>query len=500
MEIRVTVDNDDKIVRGIGDNTSVSDVIYALADTVGRKGRFSLVRKTAHSEKILAPSDKIVEILKKKAKSKDVTYIMKRTSELNGDETIKPERSPKRKSLPPNRKRRPKPSEVNSATSKSPANNNNNNHTERVRPASALGTTSSLDRATYRSKRNSGLQDSRGTDHHNSNQRLYSNLSTFQPTTKPTTRQSPAPEQRPMSSASRTTNVSNKVAAFDARSQSSTMEHAVRRRPRTPTSSLPRQRRPLSSTGSSSADKSAMKKHFHQLLLDHHTTIVQYDDIINRLDSEYQQHNQVLASKLEKSSDFKDLQSIQLEMKNVKDTIENNEKVLTSEEALLDRLNDQEQQTIIMQVEVTKLKSDAALTERNLQQAKQNIATLENEIELAKKLHQERKKKAISNGLKLEMRKLNVESSRLNEMLRTTQKGVDDVNASIQEKTVLLDSLNREIRQVSLQQFICETGTKVTVLPSEQATDKTKRLQGILKMPRLNEQVSTEESSGGYWV
>lgn len=44
----------------------------------------------------------------------------------------------------------------------------------------------------------------------------------------------------------------------------------------------------------------------------------------------------------------------------------------------------------------------------------------------------------------------------------------------LQEKEQELEQLTRELRQVNLQQFIHQTGTKVTVLPAQPNDQKNK--------------------------
>ncbi|KAL2102968.1 hypothetical protein ACEWY4_002136 [Coilia grayii] len=64
-------------------------------------------------------------------------------------------------------------------------------------------------------------------------------------------------------------------------------------------------------------------------------------------------------------------------------------------------------------------------------------------------------------------------SSRLENSCRAVDRSLGQSSKRLQEKEQELEQLTKELRQVNLQQFIQQTGTKVTVLPAEPAEEET---------------------------
>jgi len=454
-----------------------------------------------------------------------------------------------RKSLPPKLKRRPKPEGKDSSkgekyapegTGMSNHYNSNNNTRERVRPASALASpsTGSLG-AAWRTSASNGTLKSNYSSKSTSNGTLKNNSSS-KSTSNSSTLHRDALTKSSVFDALTTSNTGSSSSGRRSRNELAGAAKS-KRRPRTDMS-LPRPARPKSvgpeisqktstlrrehgagsgtvSSVSTLARKEKEKKlafeDFTKLIIAQQNHLNGQTKTLNSIDTVLQRKEVDWKNAQVTSAAFvcKDLDSIQLEIANLERAVANNQATLLSEEALLDRLNEDEQSALTKQIEIEKVKSDTLATERNVQDLQHRLQQLEEEVTREQKIQKQRKNKAACEGLKLEMRKLKVEGNRINEMVRTTTRGVEDVDADIVEKNGLLESLNRELRQLSLQQFIHKTGTKVTVLPPENnkqndntnpttTTADSKQINSLLssRLARisLTSQKSAEE--GGYWV
>ncbi|XP_055508785.1 ras association domain-containing protein 8b [Leucoraja erinacea] len=74
-------------------------------------------------------------------------------------------------------------------------------------------------------------------------------------------------------------------------------------------------------------------------------------------------------------------------------------------------------------------------------------------------------------------------STRLQNSLRAVERTLGQVNKKLQEKEQELEQLTKELRQVNLQQFIQQTGTKVTILPAEPSEDELPPYQEKATVP-----------------
>nr|XP_039266846.1 ras association domain-containing protein 8-like [Styela clava] len=113
MELKVWVEGIQRVVCGITEQTTVQEVVIALAQATGRTGRYTLVEKWKDMEKLLPPSEHPIKVLEKWGEyASDVQFLLKRTgaSTTSSDvENIKaPERNHYRQSLPPLAKNREK--------------------------------------------------------------------------------------------------------------------------------------------------------------------------------------------------------------------------------------------------------------------------------------------------------------------------------------------------------------------------------------------------------
>uniref|UniRef100_A0A3Q0SMM8 Ras association domain family member 8b n=1 Tax=Amphilophus citrinellus TaxID=61819 RepID=A0A3Q0SMM8_AMPCI len=114
MELKVWVDGVQRIVCGVTEFTTCQEVVIALAQAIGRTGRYTLIEKWRETERHLAPHENPVVSLNKWGQyASDVQLILQRTgpsvSERPNSEGLArvPERGLYRQSLPPLAKLRP---------------------------------------------------------------------------------------------------------------------------------------------------------------------------------------------------------------------------------------------------------------------------------------------------------------------------------------------------------------------------------------------------------
>ncbi|CDQ75345.1 unnamed protein product [Oncorhynchus mykiss] len=114
MELKVWVDGVQRIVCGVTEHTTCQEVVIALAQAIGRTGRYTLIERWRETERHLAPHENPVVSLNMWGQyASDVQLVLQRTgpslSECpNSDGASRvPERGLYRQSLPPLAKLRP---------------------------------------------------------------------------------------------------------------------------------------------------------------------------------------------------------------------------------------------------------------------------------------------------------------------------------------------------------------------------------------------------------
>ncbi|XP_032623157.1 ras association domain-containing protein 8 [Chelonoidis abingdonii] len=114
MELKVWVDGVQRIVCGVTEVTTCQEVVIALAQAIGRTGRYTLIEKWRDTERHLAPHENpIISLNKWGQYASDVQLILRRTgpslSERPTSDSVAriPERTLYRQSLPPLAKLRP---------------------------------------------------------------------------------------------------------------------------------------------------------------------------------------------------------------------------------------------------------------------------------------------------------------------------------------------------------------------------------------------------------
>ncbi|XP_028603427.2 ras association domain-containing protein 8 [Podarcis muralis] len=114
MELKVWVDGVQRIVCGVTEITTCQEVVIALAQAIGRTGRYTLIEKWRDTERHLAPHENpIISLNKWGQYASDVQLVLRRTgpslSERPTSDSVAqiPERTLYRQSLPPLAKLRP---------------------------------------------------------------------------------------------------------------------------------------------------------------------------------------------------------------------------------------------------------------------------------------------------------------------------------------------------------------------------------------------------------
>ncbi|XP_022605123.1 ras association domain-containing protein 8 [Seriola dumerili] len=114
MELKVWVDGVQRIVCGVTEFTTCQEVVIALAQAIGRTGRYTLIEKWRETERHLAPNENPVVSLNKWGQyASDVQLILQRTGPSVSERPTSdgqarvPERGLYRQSLPPLAKLRP---------------------------------------------------------------------------------------------------------------------------------------------------------------------------------------------------------------------------------------------------------------------------------------------------------------------------------------------------------------------------------------------------------
>ncbi|XP_023121873.1 ras association domain-containing protein 8b [Amphiprion ocellaris] len=114
MELKVWVDGVQRIVCGVTEFTTCQEVVIALAQAIGRTGRYTLIEKWRETERHLAPHENPVVSLNKWGQyASDVQLILQRTGPSVSERPTSdglarvPERCLYRQSLPPLAKLRP---------------------------------------------------------------------------------------------------------------------------------------------------------------------------------------------------------------------------------------------------------------------------------------------------------------------------------------------------------------------------------------------------------
>ncbi|XP_028307494.1 ras association domain-containing protein 8b [Gouania willdenowi] len=99
------------------------------------------------------------------------------------------------------------------------------------------------------------------------------------------------------------------------------------------------------------------------------------------------------------------------------------------------------------------------------------------EAELNQRVQEEEAQVQLEN-VKAELDVQSQQTARLESSCKALERSLGQSGKRLQEKEQELELLTKELRQVNLQQFIQQTGTKVTVLPAQPAEDNDYEVEG----------------------
>ncbi|XP_019121186.2 ras association domain-containing protein 8b [Larimichthys crocea] len=106
---------------------------------------------------------------------------------------------------------------------------------------------------------------------------------------------------------------------------------------------------------------------------------------------------------------------------------------------------------------------------------------LQQEAELNQKVNEEEVQTQLEK-VRAELEMQSQHTARLESSCRALERSLGQSSKRLQEKELELEQLTKELRQVNLQQFIQQTGTKVTVLPAQPAGENNNEVEsGSLK-------------------
>lgn len=106
---------------------------------------------------------------------------------------------------------------------------------------------------------------------------------------------------------------------------------------------------------------------------------------------------------------------------------------------------------------------------------------LQQEAELNQKVNEEEVQAQLEK-VRAELEMQNQHTARLESSCRALERSLGQSSKRLQEKEQELEQLTKELRQVNLQQFIQQTGTKVTVLPAQPSGENNNEVEsGSLK-------------------
>lgn len=400
MELKVWVDGVQRIVCGVTEFTTCQEVVIALAQAIGRTGRYTLIEKWRETERHLAPHENPVVSLNKWGQyASDVQLILQRTgpsvSERPNSEGLArvPERGLYRQSLPPLAKLRPS------------------------------GTDRSLKRKEPKRKSLTftggakGLRDifgkSRDTDAKPSQQHGVSlNLSRVGGGGRASVPGSPARELSRLVQLQR-----DKLQALESRLLGCEAEL-----------------RDWEEATGEASDEGNLEE---ELLL--------LDQQVRRNDAEVEEE-EFWQNELQIEQECE--QQLQQQLAELQGCVRDCEAKLSEYLARIQSM-------------------EAGLEQERLQQ----------EAELKQKVNEEEVHTQLEK-VRAELEMQSQQTARLENSCRALERSLSQSGKRLQEKEQELEQLTKELRQVNLQQFIQQTGTKVTVLPAQPSGESNSGAEG----------------------
>ncbi|KAK7904413.1 hypothetical protein WMY93_017020 [Mugilogobius chulae] len=392
MELKVWVDGVQRIVCGVTEFTTCQEVVIALAQAIGRTGRYTLIEKWRDTERHLSPQEyPVVSLNKWGHYASDVQLILQRTGPSlserpTSDGTTRvPERGFYRQSLPPFAKLRP------------------------------FATDRSLRRKEPKRKSLTFSGGARGL------REIFG--------------RSKDPEAKQTQQRGVNLNLS----------------------------------RVLGGSGVSSAPVSPCRE-LSGLVQQQRDRLQVLENRLEGCEEELRDWEEAVAEGTQKENLEEELSLLEQQLRST--TVELEEEYLWEHEFQMEQETEQK-----LRVQLTELQSRVKECEAKLMEYLTHIQTLETSVEKERQQHEaELNQKINEEEAQLQLEKVrselevqNQNSSRLESSCRALESSLMQANRRIQEKEQELEQLTKELRQVNLQQFIQQTGTKVTVLPAQSA-------------------------------
>ncbi|XP_072309552.1 ras association domain-containing protein 8-like [Eucyclogobius newberryi] len=401
MELKVWVDGVQRIVCGVTEFTTCQEVVIALAQAIGRTGRYTLIEKWRDTERHLSPQEfPVVSLNKWGQYASDVQLILQRTGPSlserpTSDFTARiPERGFYRQSLPPLAKLRP------------------------------FATERSLRRKEPKRKSLTFSGGARGL------REIFG---------KSKDSEAKQTQQRGVN-----LNLSRVLGGSGLSS--------------------------LGGSGVSSAPVSPSRE-LSRLVQRQRERLQALEGRLQGCEDELRDCEDAIADGQQENLE-EDLSHLEQQLRST--SVELEEEYLWEHELQMEQ---ETEQKLCMQL--TELQSRVSDCEAKLKEYLTHIQTLETSLDQERQQHEAELNQKLNEEeaqVQLEMVCSELEaqsqnSSRLERSCRALESALCQASRKIQEKEQELEQLTKELRQVNLQQFIQQTGTKVTVLPAQSAPE-----------------------------
>ncbi|CAL9683512.1 unnamed protein product [Knipowitschia caucasica] len=397
MELKVWVDGVQRIVCGVTEFTTCQDVVIALAQAIGRTGRYTLIERWRDTERPLSPQEfPVVSLNKWGHYASDVQLILQRTgpsvSERPASDTTRvPERGFYRQSLPPLAKLRP------------------------------FGIERSLRRKEPKRKSLTFSGGARGL------REIFSR-----------NRDSQAPQQQQQQQTGVKLSLTRVLGSLSGVS---------------------------SAPGSPCRDLSGLVQRQRERLQ-------VLENQLEQCEGELQDWEETVAYTQQRESLEEELCLLEQTLRSTSVELEQEqlwERELTLEQETEERLR----------LRLAELRGRLSDCEGQLRNALGTVQTLETSVEQERQQHEAELNHRLNQEQVLvqlqrvcsELEVQSQTSSRLESSCRGLESSLCQAGRTVQEKEQELEQLTKELRQVNLQQFIQQTGTKVTVLPAQSAPE-----------------------------
>nr|XP_002121494.1 ras association domain-containing protein 8-like isoform X1 [Ciona intestinalis] len=551
MELKVWVDGIQRVVCGINEQTTVQEVVIALAQATGRTGRYTLVEQWRGTEKMLPPTERPLQVLSNFGdRSPSVQFILRRTgassvSSHNDDESVvTPERTGYRQSLPPQMKHRQKNDAV------------LNRKEPKRKSLTIIGSANSSDsiqkpRVGENKFKFPEVEIKKPVLNVVSNNNNNNTATKKKPLMPPSFRMEGLPSKKEPFTPPPSSAAQGDVQKSPAKSRPD-LSYSAKKKALIPPAfrkddmgplqgansppMLPGQRTSTSSnntlTGTlqkprkwsesktiavpvnspppvkvKTPDIERARSDFTNLVLEQNGHIKEQTTTLNSLSNELEKFQETLEKKDKTSLQTK------REIEELEKQIERNESDLFSEKLLEGLLDEEKDKGVLLRKQSENYQTEIDTMNSSIRELEEKFKFLNEEIVQATKEKTLKAKSAAAVFRNKEMNnnihQINGDLRKIAVELKKVQTGLRNTEEANEMKMMQLETLNRELRQVNLQQFIRQTGSKVTVLPSDSEKGGSRSNVNEFPLPPLEfeTQIPTHPApglpsgdSGGVWV